>query len=233
VVESNTLFNDTLHSGSFEMRFQLSLCLFALVPLPVLAQSDENSRYYITLFGGHANILRARTGHTWATYTKLQTTADGAQQIDTQAISWMPKTLVIRPFALRSEAGVNLTHQQSLEFMAAGRRPFVTSFGPYQITAEHYHEGLAQKKRLDSGAIRYHGLGLFGRRMDVMHCIDGVTRTDKIWERQASPSLANGMLGTAQAVWAMKRSGFDDHSPAEPSLRPLVTPFSPVRIHER
>jgi hypothetical protein len=210
------------------MRYLLGIwTLIGLSGATVLAQDVVGDRFYITLFGGHANILRPRTGHTWATLTRISTTPAGEKTAESHTISWMPATLVIRPFAPRAEKGVNLTHEQTMEFMTAGRRPWVESFGPFEITADRFAQGQAQKAWLESGVVKYHGLGLFGRRGDVMHCIDAVTRTDPEWELKASPSMANGVLGTFQAVRAMDRSGFA----AAPSTRAtaIISPWPSMR----
>jgi hypothetical protein len=197
-------------------------------PTPPTASASCADRYSITLYGGHASVFRPRTGHTWALYTRTSPADDGQPVVaETFVISWMPATLKIRPFAPRPETGVNLTHEQTMEFMTAGRRPWVESFGPFEITADRFAQGQTQKAWLESGVVKYHGLGFFGRRGDVMHCIDAVTRTDPKWEQKASPSMANGVFGTLQAVLAMRQSGFA----AVPSTRatPVVTPWPSIR----
>jgi hypothetical protein len=190
----------------------------------------EGDRYTVTLYGGHASVFRPRTGHTWAVFTHTSPAADGQPAVaETFVISWMPATLNIRPFALHPETGVNLTHDQTMAFMTSGRRPQVEAFGPFEITADRFAQGQAQKAWLESGAIKYHGLGMFGRRGDVMHCIDAVTRTDPEWERRASPSVANGVLGTFQAVRAMDHSGFADSGPGFQRATPVVSPWRSIR----
>ncbi len=194
------------------------------------AQECGGDRYYVTLYGGHASVFRPHTGHTWAVYSRTSPAADGQHAVaETFAISWMPATLNIRPFAPRPETGVNLTHEQSMAFMTSGRRPWVEAFGPYEITADRYQQGVAQKALLESGAVKYHGLGFFGRRGDVMHCIDAVTRTDPLWERKATPSAANGVLGTWQAVRAMDHSGFASAPRGSRRATPLVAPWPSIR----
>jgi hypothetical protein len=145
-------------------------------------------RYYVTLFGGQGDLLRPRTAHTWATFARTAVTPAGEQVVSVDTISWLPATLNVRPWALRAETGVNLTLEETFAFMGNNQRKRVTAWGPYEITAGRYQQALAQKALLESGAIRYHSLGLFGRKADVLHCIDGVTRTDPVWEKKANPS---------------------------------------------
>lgn len=193
------------------------------------AAQTGGDHYSVTLYGGHASVFRPRTGHTWATFTHTYPTADGGVAAEEHTISWLPATLNIRPFALRPETGANLTHEQTMAFMTSGRRPQVEAFGPYEITADRYQQLVTQKARLESGAVQYHGLGMFGRRGDVMHCIDAVTRTDPLWERKATPSVANGVLGTFQAVRAMDHSGFADTGPGFERATPIVSPWPSLR----
>lgn len=207
-----------------------TLCAFtALAP----AQTTDGDHYYVTLYGGYGNILRPRTGHTWATFTHAAPGVDGGTAVEQQTISWLPASLRIRPFALRTETGVNLTHEQTMTFMESHRLPRVTAFGPYEIDAGRYAQLVQQKALLESGAIQYHALGKFGRRADVMHCIDAVTRTDPVWELEANPSHANGERGTAQAVKAMNRSGFADTTIRHPHTLPAIPSGSLVRMRER
>lgn len=168
----------------------------------------SGERYYVTIFGGQGDLLRPRTAHTWATFVRTCASPAGEQVVSQDTISWLPATLNVRPFALCAEKGVNLTLQQTFAFMGSHHRQRVVAFGPYEITADRYAQAMAQKALLESGAIQYHSLGLLGRRSDVLHCIDGVTRTDPLWESKASPSWWYGEAGTCQATRAAVRSGF-------------------------
>lgn len=186
----------------------LALLFVPVVPVVAPAQSLPSAeRYYVLLFGGQGDLLRPRTAHTWATFVRATPSAGGTT-IEAHTISWLPATLKIRPFALMAEKGVNLTLGETLDFIDSHPRTRVAVWGPYEIPAERFEQALRQKELLESGAIRYHSLGLFGRRSDVMHCIDGVTRTDPDWEKAANPSRWFGEPGTAQAVRAGVRSGF-------------------------
>lgn len=195
--------------------FLLTLLVAPILPAVAVAQPGfavvtpcaPAERYYVTLFGGQGDLLRLRTAHTWATFICTAVTPAGEQVVSVDTISWLPATLHVRPCALRSETGVNLTLEETFDFMGTHRRRRVTAWGPYEITADRYRQALEQKALLESGAIRYHSLGLFGRRADVLHCIDGVTRTDPVWERESNPSYWFGEAGTGQAVRAAVRCG--------------------------
>lgn len=197
------------------------LALLVVTVLPVIGAAQPGvaavaqyvplscgERYFVTLFGGQGDLLRPRTAHTWATFVRTAVAAGGEQVVAEDTISWLPATLNVRPWALFSETGVNLTLQQTFDFMGQNWRQRVVVWGPYEITAERYQQAMVQKALLESGAIRYHSLGLFGRKADVMHCIDGVTRIDAEWEKKANPSRWYGEAGTGQAVRAAVRSGF-------------------------
>lgn len=210
--------------------------LFPLLVVPVLPavaaaqpgfavvtpSCQPTERYYVTLFGGQGDLLRPRTAHTWATFVRTRNSPAGEQVVSVDTISWLPATLNVRPWALRAETGVNLTLEQTLAFIDTHPRSRVAVFGPYEITADRYQQAMAQKALLESGVIKYHSLGLFGRKADVMHCIDGVTRMDALWEEKANPSRWFGEAGTGQATRAAVRSGV--------ILSPTVT--HPWLLHE-
>jgi hypothetical protein len=200
------------------------LLLVVLSPAFAFAQPSTGDRYYVLVFGGQGEILRPRTAHTWATFVRSSPEPNG-QAVETHTISWLPAKLRIRSFALRAEPGVNLTLDETFQFMNIHRHSRVSVWGPYEIPAERFEQALRQKELLESGAIQYHAFGLFGRRSDVMHCIDGLTRIDAAWERAASPSRWFGQAGTGQAVRAAVRSGFIPR-PAIPheEIRSLVVP---------
>jgi hypothetical protein len=197
--------------------------LIILTAVPVIASAQpgvaavadrlptQGERYYVTLFGGQGDLFRPRSAHTWATFVRTAVTPAGEWVVGEDTISWLPATLSVRPLALSSEPGVNLTLLQTFNFMGGDRRQRVAVWGPYEITAERYAQAIAQKALLESGAIRYHALGLLGRKADVMHCIDGVTRIDPVWEKKDNPSRWFGEAGTAQSVRSAVRSGFILH----------------------
>jgi hypothetical protein len=205
-----------------------------LSALVAVAQPSGGDRYYVLLFGGQGDLLRPRTAHTWATFVRTTPAADGTTTVEAHTISWLPATLKIRPFALMAEKGVNLTLDQTLDFIDSHPRTRVAVWGPYEIPVERFEQALRQKELLESGSIRYHSLGLLGRKQDVMHCIDGVTRTDPTWERAANPSRWFGEGGTSQAVRAGVRSGFIP-SPAKTDewLIPEVNTGGHALVHRR
>lgn len=171
-------------------------------------------RYFVALFGGQGDILRPRTAHSWATFIHAVRTADGERVVAADTISWLPATLRVRPLARDAELGVNLTLEQTLAHTAGGPRSRVAVFGPFEISPATYQKALAQKALLESGAVRYHSLGLHGRRADVMHCVDAVTRMDAGWEAAASPSRWYGQAGTGQVARAAVATGIVNDSAA-------------------
>src|SRR4051812_2089210 len=102
----------------------------------------SGERYYITLFGGQGDLFRPRTAHTWATFVRTVVTPAGEQILSEDNISWLPATLNVRPWALRAETGVNLTLQQTFDFMGSRRWQRVAVWGPYEITADRYAQAM-------------------------------------------------------------------------------------------
>ena len=90
--------------------------------------SPCSARYYVTLFGGQGDLFRPRTAHTWATFVSTTSTTSGERVLAEDTISWLPATLHVRPWAIRAETGVNLTLQQTFDFMGSHHRKRVVAW---------------------------------------------------------------------------------------------------------
>src|SRR5439155_25181493 len=96
------------------------------------APSVAGERYYMTLFGTQSVPFRTRYTHTWAIFARTAMTPAGEVVVAVDTISWMPATLEIRPLALVPEPGVNISHLETVRWLASfdGR---VSAWGPYEI----------------------------------------------------------------------------------------------------
>lgn len=168
--------------------------------------ADGPARYYVLLFGGSSNIIDLRTGHTWATFVRVRTAADGSAVVDPVTISWLPATLRVRPLHFNSEPGVNLTLAETLA-QHTGRRSHVALFGPYETSPEVYFGAVEQAAQLDSGFVRYQLYDRFGQRPEVSHCIHAVTRVAPAWKEASDPVYANSEIGTAHIARKLLRTG--------------------------
>jgi len=153
----------------------------------------DGERYFLLLFGSQSIPKQAVLTHTWATAVRVS--ADGnAEAIEANTISWMPRTLEIRPFRFFVEPGVNLDLPTTLQLVAdLGQR--VTLFGPYEIPARVYRRLLIQKAFLDSGAVGYQGFDLIGeagRSGNGSNCVHALTDTDPSYGRAGYLTATNG-----------------------------------------
>ena len=186
-----------------------SLALFGLLVFAGAAPTDASpcppARYYLLLFGGQGNVLRPRTAHTWATYVRAEPRPDGTVCLEQFTISWLPETLTIRPWAVRSEPGVNLDLYRTLEFMSGGWQR-ISLWGPYEISEGYYLGAARHRTALESGAYTYRVLDFCRINRHVSHCVHAVTLTDPSFHRQAQPILWYGSIGTAPVAAALMKS---------------------------
>jgi hypothetical protein len=189
-----------------------SLALFGLLVLAGAAPADvpaspcPPARYYLLLFGGQGNILRPRTAHTWATYVRAEPRPDGTVRLEQFTISWLPETLTIRPWAVRSEPGVNLDLYRTLEFMSGGWQR-ISLWGPYEISEGFYLNAARHREALESREYTYRVFDFCEINPHVSHCVHAVTRSDPAFYRASPPILWFGSIGTAPVASALMRSG--------------------------
>lgn len=187
------------------MTFRVAVLL--LLPANALAQDS----YYITVFGSGSNPLRAKRTHTFATFTHVTETLAGPL-VENHTISWMPATLNIRPFAVRSEAGVNLTQEQSLQWAAShGIRTSV--WGPFQISPERFSMYLDRMADLESGRIKYRALGGWTKDAPVSNCGQSFARAGINGERFLQPTPFPGEQGTSELVRRAQRTAAREGRP--------------------
>ena len=178
-------------------------------PTPAAALTNEEleavpvppgERYYLLLFGSESVPKRAVLTHTWGTVVRVPPpAADGTPPaVEAHTISWMPRTLVIRPFRLSVEPGVNLDLPATMD-LVTGQQQRVTLFGPYEVRPSLYRRALVQKAYLEAGSIGYQGFDLIGeagRRGNGSNCIHALTDTDPKLGRAGYLTAGNGGYST-------------------------------------
>ena len=146
-----------------------SLLLLMALGQPLTAQEA----YYMAVFAYDGPGDRARDAHTFATFAKARW-CDGAWLVDSFTISWLPCNGVVHPGRVLPEAGHNFDLATTLRMAyAAGNR--VSMWGPYQIQLELYQRALAQKARLESGAVTYKAVDTGWPDSRVSNCIHAVS----------------------------------------------------------
>jgi hypothetical protein len=188
------------------MRSWLLLALCLSSSLGVAQSCSAAERYYVMIFGSESVPKRARYTHTWATV--VRSTTDDAQpdappQLESLTISWMPRTLNIRPLTLRPECGVNLSlHATIRDSRCKGE--CIVMWGPYdydpEIGPKLWDRVAHQVWRLNSGRVLYKcidpdtGPG----STYISNCIHAVTDLDPYLPRPNYNELANNGLDASR-----------------------------------
>lgn len=206
--------------------FLLSLASFAIGAEPSLQHSlplPTPERYYLTLYGAESSPFRIRHTHTFATFTRTAVTPSGEIPLSTDTISWMPATLNIRAFALRPETGVNLSLNETFEWISSFNG-HASMWGPYEIDPDRYARFLARKADLDSGAFQYRAIGAFTRGGDVSNCGQSFARSSPIVGRKYfQPTPSPGENGTSQLAARYLRVGaLQNNGATYPWLIPAI-----------
>ncbi|HZY90137.1 MAG TPA: hypothetical protein VFE78_35275 [Gemmataceae bacterium] len=132
--------------------------------------------YYVLVFGSHQGPGCVRYSHTFATFVRATGRGPCAQsyRLDAFTISWLPRTLDVRPLALAPEAGTNLGLADTLRWaQSTGQR--VSLWGPYQVERDLFDRALAQARLLESGQVCYKALDAFRPTDVVSNCVHAVT----------------------------------------------------------
>lgn len=142
----------------------LMLLLFASRPV------HAGERYYMIVFAYQSVPNRGKDSHTFATFVKATSPTD----LEYHTISWMPATLVVRPFTLDPEPGRLLTLTESLE-LAYKNGHLVSMFGPYEIEPILFARSVRQSERLRNGEVLYKPLEPRFDNHQVSNCIHAVS----------------------------------------------------------
>lgn len=115
-------------------------------------------RYFILIFTAQSHPKIPRATHTWA--VMVQADVSGTVVADT--ISWLPTDLRIKPYHFAVEPGMNRSCEATISHILAESEQRITMWGPYEATGECYERFVAQKERLESGAVGYQCLDFIG-----------------------------------------------------------------------
>jgi hypothetical protein len=193
-------------------------CVQSQTPVPAAEPASTGDRYFVIVFGAESVPKRARYTHTWATIVKAtpDAAAPHGHQLEVLTISWMPRTLVIRPLALRAECGVNLSLNATLRDCFC-KGECVAMWGPYefdpQLAPGVYERVQKQIARLNNGCVLYKCIDPDrGRRSTyISNCIHAVTDLDQHLPRPAYNEFQNyGMDASRYLVQILaSRNRFD------------------------
>ena len=183
----------------------LMIAIGLLVPTQAPA-ANPPERYYMILFGTQSVPIKVPLTHTFATFVRTEVLPVGERVVAVDTVSWMPATLKIRPFAVFPEPGVNLTLQQTFDWIATfnGR---VSKWGPYEIDADRYARFIARKQDLER-EFQYRAVGAITRNDKISNCGQSFARSSPIvGRRYLQPTPSPGENGTSDLARRYLRVG--------------------------
>jgi hypothetical protein len=169
----------------------------------LLAGGSPNERYYVIMFGAQNRIRIPRFTHSWLTMVRV-TQPPGCDQpvIDEQTISWMPASLVIRPYSRSTEPGINLgLHETIAEVQKHHER--ISMWGPYEIWHGSWKRLVTQKAFLETGALAYQCSDSFGeaaRLGNGCNCFHAISDVDPTYDRRQYPLFFFGDAASRNIV---------------------------------
>ncbi len=186
-------------------RFSL-LALAALLGTPCAVAADDC--YYMFIFAAQSDPRIPRLTHTFGTIVRVAAASPDAAApvLEAYTISWLPRTLKVRPYRLHNEPGVNLTLEQTLQWACAGHM-HVAQWGPYQIDEDFFQRVYREYVRIESGEFRYKAIDPRQRGASTTDCIHAVTDVDRQHDRYAYPFLISGEKATRRFVRVLHERG--------------------------
>jgi hypothetical protein len=200
-------------------RSRLLLWTFALwAVLPAANTAQAGVRYYMLIFGAQTHPRIPRFTHTFCTIVRVTDPQPGCSNccIEAHTISWLPQTLRIHPYRLRSEPGRNLTLEETLCW-AAQHHMDVAEWGPYALDEDFYWRVYQEFARFENGEYLYRAIDSPRRGDRSSDCIHAVTDVDQRDPRTTYRFVASGDAVTHKFVSVLRQRGRLMDSPEDPS----------------
>lgn len=192
------------------------IALLTLVAIsPSTSPAKEPASYFLVIYGAESEPYRTRFTHTWATVLRLCHSDSGTPLLELNTISWMPATLKIRPLALQTEPGVNLSLDETFAWIDSIQAE-VSIWGPFAISESQYVNFLRRKNMLESGQVAYRASGGTRRDLHISNCGQSFTRTSEFVGYRYQPTPSPGERGTSILVRRYLREG---------AIQPVTHPF--------
>lgn len=180
---------------------RLSLFI-GLAALAVPGEATAADYYFMTIYGAQRPIInRPRYTHTWATFIRVSGEGSDLRRYRAQqfTISWLPRTLEVRPLDLVPEPGANLTLRRTLAYCDDNRME-IAQLGPYQVDVDLWNLAFRRFDRLERGELMYRASDIFnrpGRQTEVCNCIYAVLDLDGRDPAFRPVTLGFGFIGSA------------------------------------
>jgi hypothetical protein len=188
---------------------RLLLWMFALAAvLSAVNTAQAGTRHYMLIFGAQTHPKIPRYTHTFCTIVRLVDPLPGcsAFRMEAYTISWLPQTMIIRPYRLRAEPGHNFTLEETLRWCAQNRMD-VSEWGPFAITEDFYWKVFREYARFENGEFLYRAIDPPRRGDIAADCIHAVTDIDQDDSRLRYLVLGSGDAVTRKFVRILHRRG--------------------------
>lgn len=140
----------------------------------VVNPAEPSIRYFIIPFASTSRdgTNRIEESHTWALFVK---TNAAREVVETQTISWMPATGIIRPLSTSPEVGKNYSLEETFAWTTK-LGAIVKRWGPYEIVPELYERAAKRVMELENGMYKYVILDSQVREQRLaFHCIHALS----------------------------------------------------------
>lgn len=178
------------------------LWTFALfVFLLAVNSAHAGVRHYLLIFAAQTHPKIPRLTHTFCTLVKATDPPAGCTDrvIEAHTISWLPRTLKVKPYRLHAEVGRNLTLEETLNWTAQHHMR-VSLWGPYAIEEDFYWRVYGEYVRFESGEYLYRAIDPPRRGDLAADCIHAVTDVDRRDSRLTYLVLGSGNAVTRKFV---------------------------------
>ncbi len=182
--------------------------------------ADE--KYFLTIFAAETVPFEPRKTHTFVVVHRV-----GQEGLLEQShISWFPQSRTLRGLTLIPEPGINLTIEETF----AHCRKFnmvIAVWGPYEIKPEIYFYIVCQRKKLDSGYIKYKPTETFYPSSVAVNCYHA------IWQpiapcRKLSGAFNCGHTSGATTVALFSRWIMNPEITYDRLLETMIPPEQPL-----
>jgi hypothetical protein len=134
--------------------------------------------HFLMLFASQRTPNQPAYSHSFASFVCVSWPGNGpcppAPCVCAYTISWLPRDLPIRVYALYPECGRNCGLEETISYyVGSGQR--VSLWGPYRIDGELYRRAARQVALLASGLVEYKSVDAGYRSDRVSNCIHALT----------------------------------------------------------
>ncbi|HVJ80092.1 MAG TPA: hypothetical protein VNC50_03390 [Planctomycetia bacterium] len=170
-------------------------------------QACAAERYFALFFAYQSCDRKPEESHTFVEFIRAEVNAGVPPVIlERNTISWLPRTLIVRIRAWRSEPGRNLTLDETF---AAARCKEILAWGPYELTCEAYRLAMIRKRLLESGAMMYKAVdNIPGQSDKFTNCVHAVAEIDPDARRIGQYNVKYGEYATRQVIRHFERQDF-------------------------